>query len=383
VMACPFCFRRMDPAHLALQCAGRGDTECAKAPDEARERLTGSTRETYPTFTPPEGRDGQAVGCPQCAGLTSRRACPQCHTALPIDFSDFKGPMIGMLGARNSGKTVLSIVLVKQLRDTTGKRFDADVEVATDDPDWRRGPSDYRAYREGPLLRDGRLPPSAVAPGAGGPWPAPPVLLSWRREVTGMARRASVRSALFSLTDTVNAGQYLSACDGLIIVVDPLPLPGARAMLGLPPAGAKPDEDAAQRAIGGITEMLRVEHNVKDSKKVPIPVAVAFSKIDALYPALGRDNPLHRAAPALPAYAEADGRAVHQQMLALLERWRAQDIDTHMRLNYADFRYFGVSALGTAPGHGTSTVAPAKMRPHRVEDPALWLLARTGIVPAR
>ena len=72
--------------------------------------------------------------------------------------------------------------------------------------------------------------------------------------------------------------------------------------------------------------------------------------------------------------------AVHEHMLALLHEWNAQDIDTHMRLNFADFRYFGVSALGAEPDYETSTVAAGGVRPHRVEDPVLWLLSKSGTV---
>ena len=86
------------------------------------------------------------------------------------------------------------------------------------------------------------------------------------------------------------------------------------------------------------------------------------------------------ATPAVAAYDNADGQAVHEHMLALLHEWNAQDIDTHMRLNYSDFRYFGVSALGAEPDYENHTVAAGGVRPHRVEDPVLWLLSKAGTV---
>ena len=51
-----------------------------------------------------------------------------------------------------------------------------------------------------------------------------------------------------------------------------------------------------------------------------------------------------------------------------------------MRLNYKDFRYFGVSALGAEPDYENATVAAGGVRPHRVEDPVLWLLSKAGTV---
>ena len=73
---------------------------------------------------------------------------------------------------------------------------------------------------------------------------------------------------------------------------------------------------------------------------------------------------------------------MHEHMLALMHEWNAADIDTHMRLNYSDYRYFGVSALGAEPDYAGGAVAPGGVQPHRVEDPVLWLLSKTRTVSA-
>ena len=159
--ACPFCFRRIDSGRLAYQCVGRGNVECTKAPDEARLTLTGSTLETFPTFPGP-ARGAPGATCPACGGPGLRRACPICHTALPIDFVGSKSPMIGLVGAKGSGKTVLMTVLVRQLRAVVGRRFGADIHVATDNPDGYQGLSEYQANREAPLY-DGRDASAATA----------------------------------------------------------------------------------------------------------------------------------------------------------------------------------------------------------------------------
>jgi hypothetical protein len=126
--------------------------------------------------------------------------------------------------------------------------------------------------------------------------------------------------------------------------------------------------------------MLRVEHNLKKRQKISIPIAVVFTKIDAFFPTLDRGNPLMTTAPAVPAYDTGDGAAVHENMLALMHQWNAQDIDTHVKLNYSDYRYFGVSALGAEPDYENLKVAAGGVRPHRVEDPVLWLLSKTRTV---
>jgi GTPase SAR1 family protein len=383
---CPFCFQRIDSSQLWYQCLGRGNTECKKEADEARKRLTKSARETYPTFPPPEKVTGAAF-CPECGGKTNLRACPECHTALPSDFADSKSPMIGLVGSKGSGKTVLMTVLVKQLKDVVGKRYDAAVRLATDNPDGHQGLSDYQANREAPLYKQRVLPPSTNQLAARGN--ATPLLLRWQQETFRLGR-ASVRSTLLSFIDTAGEDlndvstaltlKYLSVCDGLIIVLDPFALPGARARLNLPDAAVNVDDDAPLDVVHNITEMLKVEHDIKKRRKVSLPIAVVFTKIDAFFPALYRGNPLMSATPPVAAYDNADGQAVHEHMLALMHEWNAQDIDTHMRLNYSDFRYFGVSALGAEPDYETKTVAAGGVRPHRVEDPVLWLLSKAGTV---
>lgn len=386
---CPFCFHEINLSRLWFQCLGRGNAECKKEVDEARQKLTKSTLETYRSFPPPDGVSANA-SCPTCGGKTNLRACPECHTSLPVNFAESKSPMIGLVGAKGSGKTVLMTVLVKQLRDTIGKRYEADIMLATDNPDGLAGASDYQATREAPLYKRGVLPPPTSALGTGARQHSAPVLLRWRMETTGLLGRSSIKSTMLSFVDAAGEDlnsvasaftlQYLKVCDGLIVLLDPFALPGARATLNLPSAAINVDEDMPLQVVSHITDMLRTEHNIKSNKKIQIPVAVVFTKIDAFFPTLDRGNPLMSTAPAMPAYAEADGEAVHEHMLALMHQWNAQDIHAHVRLNYKDFRYFGVSALGAEPDYETSTVASGGVRPHRVEDPVLWLLAKGGTV---
>lgn len=385
---CPFCFQRINLSRLWFQCVGRGNVECKKEPDPQRQKLTKSTLETYCSFPPPEGVNENGK-CPTCGGRTNLRACPECHTPLPADFAESRSPMIGLVGSKGSGKTVLMTVLVKQLRDRIGKVFDADIMLATDNPDGHQGVSDYQANRETPLFKGGQLPPPTSALGTTTRQHSAPVLLSWRQETRFMGR-TSIRSTMLSFVDAAGEDlgsvtsaftlQYLSVCDGLIVILDPFALPGARATLNLPNAAVKVDEGVPLQVVNNLTQTLRIEHNLKKKQKVSIPVAVVFTKIDAFFPTLDRGNPLMTTAPAAPVYAAADGEAVHEHMLALMHGWNAQDIDTHMRLNYSNFRYFGVSALGAEPDYEQGNVAAGGVRPHRVEDPVLWLLAKTGTV---
>jgi GTPase SAR1 family protein len=384
---CPFCFRKIDTSKLWFECGNRGNIKCTKSVDADREKLTGSVAETFPIFAPPSGR-GQAIECPECGGPGSRRACPDCHTVLPIDFLDSDSPMIGIVGSQGSGKTVLMTVLVKQLREVIGKRYEAAIRMATDNPDGAQGVNAYQAERERPLFQGRTLPLKTDAQAKSA---RRPLVLSWRGTRTRKLGGSAISSTILSFVDTAGEDlntlddtftlQYLSVCDALIIAVDPFALPGSRDRLNLPSAAIEVGDEVPMDVINRITELLRVELNVKKNKKIKIPVAIVFTKIDAFFPTMDRSNPIMSASPTSPAYSEADGLAVHEHMRALLHEWSAAEIDIHMRLSFEDFRFFGVSALGAEPDYETKTVAAGGVQPHRVEDPVLWLLAKEGTVP--
>jgi hypothetical protein len=173
--------------------------------------------------------------------------------------------------------------------------------------------------------------------------------------------------------------QYLSACDGLIFVLDPFAVPGAQATLKLPDVVDQVHGGSPLDVIANITGILRTEHNLRAREKIAMPAAIVFTKMDAFSTTIDPSSPLRTSAPT-SSYDDTDGQAVHEHMLALLRDWNAQDINTHMRLNYKNYRYFGVSALGAGPDYQNSTVASGGVHPHRVEDPALWLLRETGTV---
>jgi hypothetical protein len=383
---CPFCYHRINPSQLWYQCLGRNGA-CERAVDRVRLRLTKSTLETFPSFPSIQMVGGNS--CPRCGGRTNLRACPACHTALPVHFRD--STIFCLVGSRGGGKTVLMTVLAKELRGAIGKRFQADVSFATDNPDGLAGESDYKEKRENALYNDGALPPPTELLGTGARQHSASVLLRWRRETVDSAGRPTTTSTMISFVDsageqgnsltTAFALDYLEVCDGIIVVLDPFALPSARAMLSLPPAAVNVDDEAPLDVLRTITEKLQIELMLREGQKIAIPAAVVFTKIDAFFTELDRlHSPLMTAAPDQPSYSEEDGQRVHENMRSLLYRWDAQDIDAHIRMNYGDYRYFGLSALGAEPKYEDYTVAPGGIRPHRVGDPVLWLLSKKGTV---
>jgi hypothetical protein len=398
---CPFCFQKINTSRLAYQCIGRAVTRCTKEVDERRVELTGNLIETYPTFPAPTER-GRVPVCPVCGDAAKRRACPACHTALPISFVDSKSPMIGLIGSTGSGKTVMMTVLVKQLRETVARQFGASIRLTTDaTADVAGGTDAYKTAREDALFERGALPQrTGQATGieidekgnvSGNR--RIPLMLEWQGRKSGAFGRSSVQTTILSFLDT--AGEqlntledtygidYIAACDCLIVALDPFSIPGARAHLRLPEGAVMTSDGTPLQVLERVTEMLRVELGVKNKRKIKVPLAAVFTKIDAFYPSMDRGNPIMNPPPRQPVYQEQDGEAVHEQMRALLYEWNAADIDSHLSLNFDTYRYFGISSLGEPPDYASNQAADGGIRPHRVEDPLLWLLSKKGAVRAQ
>jgi hypothetical protein len=279
---CPFCYKTINPSLLWYQCLGLGDGTCRKAVDPERLRLTKSRLETYPSFPWREGMPRNAP-CPACGGRPNLRACPQCHTALPIHFDESESAIFGLVGSKGSGKTVLMTVLVKELRGAIAKRYQARVSLATDNPDGLAGEDDYDTGREDLLYNEHELPKPTDRLGIGTREHSASVLLRWWQQGRAlMGLLSAPRSTMLAFVDS--AGEqassltaaftldYLEACAGLIVLLDPFALPSARATLSLPPEAINV-YDRPLKVVENITEKLRVELGLKMRQKIRIPAA--------------------------------------------------------------------------------------------------------------
>lgn len=294
---------------------------------------------------------------------------------------------VGLVGPSASGKTVLMRVLVKHLREAAAQRFGADVRFATVTPGGHPGSSAYQASEEEPLYAYGILPATTSRLGMAERKREIPVVLRWQQEIARPSGTSVLRTALMSFNDTAGEDlvdmvsvfrlHYLANCNALIFTIDPFALSGARAQLRLPSAAIRNFEyDETVDVISRITELLRTELDVKKDQRIGIPIAVVVTKIDAFYSTFDRQGPLIMVPRYASAYDDGDGQLVHEHVSRLLHSWNADEIDIHMRLNYSDFRYFAVSALGEAPDYGNGRLTASHIQPHRVADPVLWLMSK-------
>jgi hypothetical protein len=390
-ISCPYCYREIKGGLLWFVCAGRGSPQypgCAPEPDEQRERLTGFIEPSRPAFPPPEGvaRTVRLAACPACYGITGLRACPNCHTVLSPTFGDRNSPLIALVGAIGTGKTVYLTVLAHELRNDLRRRFNADVRLTGDGQGGFRSSVQWLQNNVDRMYRNGELSPlTQSAPGGR----RHPLVFEWRQTYKRWRFRERSRSSFLSFYDTAgedltnpNAAyeqQYIGAADALIVLLDPFLIPAARDQIKLPDQAVK-SNDATVDVLARVTNKLREARGILPDMPITVPVAVVFAKIDAFFDVLGPDHTLRRVPEAGPVYDETLGGQTHEAVKSLLHQWSADDIEAHLRNNYRTYRYFAVSALGTEPNYADLTLQ-GSVRPHRVDEPLVWLLSQFRVVP--
>jgi Double-GTPase 2 len=393
-VGCPYCFARVPVQRIEFRCMGRAGRApgCAPELDERLAEYLGSTAGASlpPVFSAP-GRGGRA-DCPECGRTSGRRVCPHCHNPLPSAYCEAPGRIVALVGAKNAGKSTYIAVLLHELMNRVGTELEASL-VACDDRTIDRYKRDFAR----PLYDERRLLPTTTSAATAPREPLVYLLTrtrhARRRPPARLARLARGRERTESLAlvlfDTAGEDlrsrdvrdlhlRYLEAADAIVFLVDPLELPGARAAVrdeAAGPPAAPPDPDGEPiNVIARVTEALRQRRGARPGRRLEVPVAVALTKIDALAPALTRQSALHRSRPS-PGTLDLDDReAVDAQVRGLLHEWQAGQLDVYLRQQYTEYALFGVSALGGMPSGGR--VGTGGVRPHRVEDPLLWLLYR-------
>ncbi len=270
--------------------------------------------------------------------------------------------MVGIVGGKGAGKTVYTAVLHHELRTQVRRRFQADIHLVGDQQGGAGSALQWLQLNEDQVFVDGKLFETTAAAQGG---VRAPVVIEWRQPRTRLGRTTYDTTVLsfydaagedMMSHDSVNVQAYLGVASGLILLLDPFQLPGARGRLTVP------DEVIKEAAppfdvLTAITEMLRRTHQVKARRKIGVPLAVVFAKIDEFFPLLGGDHPLLAAPrPSPGTYDEPGGQATHEHVKAMLHEYQADDIDIHLDTQYSTFRYFAVSALGAPPDHRTKVV---------------------------
>ena len=396
---CPYCHEEISRRPAWFRCTGEpGPTgkRCPAAVDDVLLDRAGFSGAVFPAFAAPR-RDAAAV-CPECGGKTAAAICPGCHRRFPVHFREAGSYLIVPVGAKETGKTVFMTVLAHELKHRTGEQLNAALTGADD-----HTRHDFFSEYESPLYHQSRLPaPTVTAVGRN----RPPLVFHFTNERSlprvlagplgqgGLPGNRYPRRTLLSFLDTAGEDlrtlqsmeenvRGLGAADGILLLLDPLQMPGAR---GLAAPGTRlpalAGDDEPSTVLQNFTDILLTGNTAKRGRRIDRPLAIVFTKMDTLLPSLQEPSPLLRPQPRGRYFDERDSQAVHTEIHRLLARWQGSEIDRIARLNYRTYRYFGVSALGETPTED-NRVSARGIRPYRVTSPMLWLLALFGIIPVK
>lgn len=375
---CPYCYTDVNPRKLAYRCSGRhaaGKSPCEKKIDSARQNHFNDLQVYLPAIT-------SAAQCPKCGAAPGPPICPECHSLLPAEYGS-DSALFGLVGVRDSGKTVMLSVLDAELQTSVSDRFDAAIDAPGGNSGLAR---DLKIFREVMLRADGTLPAQT---GASSGAKKAPAVYSWRysrKGALGIARDASTVFSFydnqgedFATPDMALSQLYLGATSGVILLLDPFGFPANRERakakgLNLPDTGPEAVLDA-------ITLVLRTAKKVKRNKKVNQPIAVVISKIDAFFDQIPADHPLRQPSSSRPVFSETESLTIHDHVGSMVEQWGGAGLIRKLEQNYSAFRLFGASALGAEPDYSTARVNSRGLMPHRVAEPLLWLMANRGFIP--
>ena len=135
-----------------------------------------------------------------------------------------------------------------------------------------------------------------------------------------------------------------------------------------------------------VVEVLsRIVENIRDVKnirgKIKVPLALVFTKIDALekFDILREDSCLRQESEHMSrgVFVYSDFENVNIEIRDLLENWLDEELVQLMK-NFEKYAFFGLSALGGIP-QGTK-LAGNQIKPRRVLDPLLWILAENKYI---
>lgn len=325
-----------------------------------------------------------SANCPECGTPSFTHVCPECHSPLPYGVGEQSNQVIAVVGAKETGKSHYIAVLIQRITElyaTFGWTLSAM------DDDTIRGYKErfHRAlYEEYPPRTLGITQPATAYDAA----VKKPLFYT-----LGLTRRNRYKTITLILFDTAGEdlynetqmrtlSRYIYHASGIILLLDPLQLPKMRdeivrreAETENLPSNANP---YAGDIINRIANLIRVGRSLANDRKIPIPLAVAFSKLDMLRSVLGESSPVfqktrHQGRFDKREFAEIDG---------LIRGWiDREDIKKALiqqTLSFSEVGFFGVSALGGNPdARGYLRYRP---RPIRVEDPFLWLLWKNHLI---
>ena len=395
---CPFCFAEHKLSAAQFRCTNRrckdvDDIEMTKYENgNLKMPKQGKTCFVYPSKNPFAVL--KSAECPECKQKTYKIVCPSCHNTLPESTLMGRDMIISVVGSRDTGKSHFVGVIIRELIDRISVKFGGAM-VAFDDSMKRYEESFGRKlYVDLQKLDLTQSSEQNVNNGA-----YRPLIFSLNIKNKRFFGE-SIDSFTFVFFDTAGedlneldtmstVNKYICKSAGIIFLLDPMQIPNVSNQLDNKVVVRASSVDwrqatASDDIMARVSTLIRNDKNMKSSQKINIPVAAVFSKFDAIETLVPVGCTVLEPSPhcSEKAFVLSDWHNVNSEIQGLLKTWGADSFMAQLDVNYSNYSYFTVSALGlnNNPREDRGIERP---RPHRIEDPLLWILKETGVIKGK
>jgi len=362
---CPHCYAEHDIGDLRVKCSSK---KCKSGVRKYKDKH-GNTRIPRANY----------MTCFYCTETAQQFYCMEKDKEIPREFFEMKSLPIALLGAKASGKSNYIGVLINEINKKMTDPFNCSLSMTCSQESKQAYDDLY--YR--PLYEAG-ITVSATDAGV----EVPPLIFPLRFMDT---ESRIVNTAVLTFYDTAGENlndksvmhkfnRYITNAHGIILLLDPLQVPNIRDKLTANGFKALPPQNTEiYDVLSIIIDVIRSVKNLKG--QIQIPLALVFTKIDVLeqYNILPEDSCLRGESEHIKhgAFMRSDFENTNIQMQDLIDNWLDAHLIGYIK-QFEQYSFFGVSSLGGNP-NGTKFDSKG-IRPRRVLDPLLWLLAEKNYI---
>jgi len=374
---CPWCFEQHSLMSIVFRCK---ESNCPEEPDVLLADYLGEDPQYVQRGHVFKANSSwfqsapQKAPCNKCRKSSTERLCPGCHNCLPYTVGQGEDRIFAIIGAKESGKSHYIAVLIDNLRNQVTPAFNCSLN-ALDDATINR----YNTAFYQPVFKERRTLNASLSASANIDIRQPLVYSFASMKKKWHGQNATSTSATLSFFDTAGEDlldeqkmrqftRYISSAQGLILLLDPLQIPTVRERLGLEPLLHSAQESILDRTIN----LIRKECEIPTHQSIPIPIALTFSKLDAIESLLEPSSPLHQNSPHIieKQFDTIDFDAIQAELRLMLESWGQGGMLQSLEHHFKAYALFGISALGGEPENGE---IKHFRKQRRVSDPLLWL----------
>jgi hypothetical protein len=137
-------------------------------------------------------------------------------------------------------------------------------------------------------------------------------------------------------------------------------------------------EEEPTEIVSRVVQLFEKRGRLKVGGRIPVPVAFAFSKSDALKDIIHPSSMILRDTRHEEGFNAADCERLSEEVMECVREWHGGQLLEQAREKFKSCCFFAMSALGQLPG---TDLRINRVAPLRIADPLLWLLWKRGYLP--